>query len=106
MLAVNGFIHGAHVFSGDLAGERIERILNLRPALQRVLPYQWNGLVRRKIMAIIFESPESEGLNRPVRRVAGNHVYLMRIERAIEQPQVHRSRGRCKLESIGLAQAR
>ena len=32
MLAVYGFVHGAHVIRGDFAGERVESLRDLRPA--------------------------------------------------------------------------
>jgi hypothetical protein len=36
MLAINRFIHRTHIIGADPPRESIERILNLRPALQRL----------------------------------------------------------------------
>ena len=55
MLAVNCFIHGAHVVRGDSSGQGIESRLDLRPSAQRFIPDERNGLVGREIMLVVLE---------------------------------------------------
>jgi hypothetical protein len=53
MLAVDGFVHGAHVVGGDFAGERVESELDLRPALERFFADQRDGLVGREVVLVV-----------------------------------------------------
>src|ERR1700691_4980557 len=105
MLAVDGFVHRAHIVRGNSSGKSVERSLNLRPALERLRAHQRNRLVRRKVAAVVFKSCESEGLDGAVGGVGGDHVYLVRIKSAIEQPQIHGARSGGKLESVCGAQS-
>ena len=89
VLAVDGFIHGAHIVCGDSSGQGVESGLNLRPALQRFSAHQGNGLVRREVVPIVLKNGETECLNRSVSRIGGDHVDLVRIEGAVEQAEVH-----------------
>jgi hypothetical protein len=54
MLPVNLFVHGLHFFCGYFAGQIGEGSAQFWPAVERFLPYQWNRLVRRKVVFIIL----------------------------------------------------
>src|SRR6478609_7569449 len=56
VLAVDGFVHGTHVVRGDAAGERLQCSPDLGPASEGFVAHQGDGLVRREIVAVVFES--------------------------------------------------
>ena len=103
MVSVDGFVHRAHVFGGDFPSECIEGGLDLRPALERLVAHQRNRLVGREIVAIVVEDGEPERLDGAVGGVGGDHVHLVRVERAVEQAQVHGARRLGEFEAVGRA---
>ena len=104
MLAVDGFVHGAHIVGGDFASERVESGLYLRPAPERFGAHQRDGLVGREVVLVVFKRSESECLDGAVSGVGGDHVNLMSIERAIEQAEVHGAGRGGEFQPVGGAQ--
>ena len=84
MLSIDRFIHRPHIIGADASRKRSERILDLRPSLQRLFAEQGDRLVRRKIMPIVIQHRQPKGLNGAVCRVARNHIHLVRIQRTIQ----------------------
>ena len=61
VLAVDGFVHGAHVVCGDSSGESVES--NARSRGQRregFIAHQRDSLVGREVVAVVFESDQVE----------------------------------------------
>ena len=76
MLAVNGLVHPAHLLRGDVAGQRVQRILNPRPLPERLGAHQGHGLVGREVVPVVRQRDQSERLNGPIGRIGGDHVHL------------------------------
>jgi hypothetical protein len=77
MLAVNGLVHGSHVFRCDFPCKGGKGTLNPGPALQRIVAHQRNSLVGRKIVLVVLEHGQTQCLDWPIRRVGGDHVDLV-----------------------------
>ena len=63
-------------------------------------------LVRREEMAVVLEDDDVEDREEAVRRVRGHHVDVLRLERLVEEPEVHRPRAPREREGVRLLQAR
>ena len=73
---------------------------------QRVLAHQRNGLVRRKVVAIVGQHHEPQRSNRPIGRVSRDHIDLLdprAPDRAIPDPS---SRSARKLQVVSRRRAR
>ena len=62
MLAVNGFVHCAHVVCGDLSGQCMKSNRNLRPTAERVVAHQGDRIVGREVVTVVLQSNEAESL--------------------------------------------
>ena len=61
VLAIDGFIHCAHVVGSDFPGESMKSRADLWPAPKSVVANQRHSLIRRKIMAIILKGKKNAG---------------------------------------------
>ena len=75
-------------------------VANLRPAPKSVITHKRDGLVGREVMAIVLERNEAQGLDRPIGRVGCNHVDLVRVERAVEQAEIHGARRPIEMQIV------
>jgi hypothetical protein len=89
MLAVDGVVHGLHLFGGDLTCELIGCGLDLGTAGERIFAHQRDGLIGREVVEIVGEDGEAEGADGAVRRVAGDDIDLVVGEGAVEQAEIH-----------------
>src|SRR5690348_14165393 len=71
LLAVYLVIHAPHFIRGDFAAEIGERVAKTGKSHQRVLPTDRNRVVRRKIVAVVFENHQVAGGDDPIGRIAG-----------------------------------
>jgi len=53
------------------------------------LPHDGNGIVRRKIVAVVGESNEAEGIDQAVRGIYRHNIDLMIDEGAIDEAEIH-----------------
>ena len=80
MFAVDGVVHGADLGLGDLAGETLDGAADGGMVGEGLLAHKRHGLVRRKVVEIIGENAEVQGLDGAVGRVAGDDLDLVRGE--------------------------
>ena len=66
MLSIDGVIHAAHLFFGDLSTECFQSLPNFGMFLGGGSPHQRHGVVRREIVLVVFEHDESQCVNQTV----------------------------------------
>ena len=77
VLGVDGIVKTTHVRGGEFASEIGEGGAELRELREGRLADDGNSVVRREIVAVVFEGDEAEGINEAVGGVAGDDVNLM-----------------------------
>ena len=92
MLCVHGVVHLLHLLIGDLPAKISQRTGNFRMPLQCLLANDWDSLIRREVMTIIFERHEIKSGNKTVGGIASGEVDLAILQRPRQQPQIHDSR--------------
>src|ERR1700678_372687 len=105
MLAIDCLIHCPHIIRSNFSLKRVKRSLNLWPTFKRVFTDEWNRLIGRKVVLVVFKRRKPERLNGAVGRVGSDHVNLMSIERSVEQAEVHSTRRGGEFQPVGLTQA-
>jgi len=79
----------AHIGGGEFAGEIGEGLAELREFFQRGAADDGYGIVRREIVAIVFEGDEVERVDQTVSGVARDNVDLLIDQGAVEEAKVH-----------------
>ncbi len=74
-LPIYVIVHFPHFISADLPGEVGEGWLCGREMFQKFRSGDRNGIVGRKVIAIIFQNHQPERIDQPIRVVAGDDVY-------------------------------
>jgi hypothetical protein len=104
MLGVDGVVEAADVGGGEFAGEIGERGAELGESRERGLADDGDGVVGRKVVAVVFEGDESKRVDEAVRRIAGDDVDLMIDESAVDEAEVHDFGRFGKTEIVAIAQ--
>src|SRR5690242_827597 len=89
MLGIHGIVEAADVGGGEFAGEVRESGAELGKLRERGLADDGNGIVGREIMMVVSKGDESEGINQPIRGIAGDDVHLVVNEGAVDEAEVH-----------------
>jgi hypothetical protein len=89
MLGVDGVIEAAHVGGREFASEVGEGGSELRELRKGGLADDGDGVVGRKVVAVVFEGDEAEGIDEAVGGIAGDDVDLTIDEGAINQAEIH-----------------
>ena len=105
VLAVDRVVELAHVVIGNLSREFIQRFSHLRMARQHLLPNDRHGLVRREVVAIVFQNEQIQRRDQSVGGISCGEVHLFVLERAGQQAQVHDARGFGEAQAVGCGQA-
>lgn len=95
----------AHVGSGNFSGEIGEGGAELRKLREGRLADDGDGVVRRKVMAVVFESEDGKSVESAIGGIAGDDVHLMSEEGAIEEAEVHDGGSRDEMEVVAIAPA-
>ena len=85
MFGINRSVHPAHVGDGDSARQRRQRIAQLRMRKQDGGSRDDGGVVRWKVVPIVFEHHEAVGVDESTGRVAGDEVNLSVSECPVDQ---------------------
>jgi hypothetical protein len=85
LIALHLIVEAAHLFGRDAARERGEDFACGGDARSGVTPDENDGLVRRKVMAVVFKLKEVQRRNKAVRGVARDQIDLTGCERAVSQ---------------------
>ena len=89
VLGIDGVVEAAHVGGGESSGEISEGGTELRKLHEGGLANDGDSVVGREIVAVILECEETEGIDKAVSGVAGDDVYLMIDESAVDEAKVH-----------------
>src|SRR6202011_780576 len=89
MLRVNGVIEAANVGGSELAGKFRERAPKSRKFSEGGLADDGDSVIRRKIVEIVLQSDQAEGIDLPVGGSAGDDIHLMIEERAVNEAEIH-----------------
>jgi len=77
MLAVDSVVHSLHLLVGNPACQVRENLSDLGMTPYRFLPYDWNGLVRGKIVPVIFEHKQVHSRDETVGSVPRSQINLV-----------------------------
>ena len=105
VLGVDCVVEAADVGSGEFAGEIGEGGAELGKLGERGLADDGDGVVGRKVVAVVFEGDEAEGVDEAVGGVAGDDVHLMIHERTVDEPEVHHFGRLGEMEIVAVAPA-
>ena len=100
MIGVDLSVEAAHVGGGEFVVEIGEGGAEFGKFFERVVANDRDGVVRREIVAIVFEGDEMQGVDQAVGGVAGDDVDLMINEGAIEKAEVHDVRRSGEVEIV------
>ena len=89
MIGVDLSVEVAHICGGEFVVEIGEGGAELGEFFEGVVANDGDGVVRREIVAIVFEGDEMERVNQAVGGIAGDDVDLVIDEGAIEEAEVH-----------------
>jgi len=103
VLGIHGIVEAADVGGGEFTSEVRERGTKLRESRERGLADDGDGVVRGKVVAVVFEGHEAEGVNEAVGGVTGHDVHLMIHEGAVDEAEVHDFGCSGKVEIVAVA---
>src|SRR6267143_7207343 len=89
MLGVHRVVEVANVSGGELTSEVGEGGTKLGKSRESGLADDRDGVVGRKVVAVVFEGYESEGIDEAICGVARDDVNLMIDESAVDEAEVH-----------------
>src|SRR6266581_709975 len=90
--SINRVIQVAHVGGREFASEISEGGTELGEAGESGLTNDRDGVVGRKVVAVVGEGDKAEGVNEAVRGIAGDNVDLVIEEGAVDEAEVHHVR--------------
>ena len=102
---VDGVVEAAHVGGGEFAGEIGKGGAELGESFESGGANDGNSVIRRKVMAVVFESDQAERINQAVGGIAGDDVDLMINEGAVDQAKIHDLGGFGEVEAVVLGEA-
>ena len=105
VLGVDGVVEAADVSGGEFAREIGEGGAELWESGECGLADDGNGVVWRKVMAIVFEGDEAEGVDEAIGGVARDDVHLTIDEGAVDEAEVHDFGGFGEMEIVAIAPA-
>jgi hypothetical protein len=105
VLRVDGEIEAAHVRDGEFAREIGKGGAELREPFERGAANDGDGVVGRKIVAVVFECNETERVNEAVGGIAGDDVNLVTDKDAVDEAEVHDARPPSEMEGVAFAPA-
>ncbi len=105
LIGVDLSIEAAHIGGGEFVVEISESGAEFGKFFEGVVADDGDGVVRREIVAIIFEGDEMEGVDQAVRGIAGDDVDLMIDEGAVEEAEVHNVWRSGEMERVTIAPA-
>jgi len=104
MKSIDRVIQVAHVGGGEFAGEISEGGAELGEAGESGLANDGDGVVGRKVVAVVGECDKAEGVDEAVRGIAGDNVDLMIEEGAVDEAEVHHVRLPGEVEAVQTGQ--
>src|SRR5690242_787972 len=104
LLRIDCIVHLTHFRLGHFSAQCVERRTQLWVVAKSAAAKNRHGLVGREKMAVIFEDDHSERDDEPIGRTAGDHIYLMFLERPVKQTEIHDVRRRRELQAIDARQ--
>ncbi len=105
VLGVDGVVESADIGGGEFSGEIGHSGAELREPRERSLPDDRDGIIRRKVMAVVFKSDEAERVDEAVGGVAGHNVDLMIDQGAVDETEIHDFRRFGEVEIVAAAPA-
>jgi hypothetical protein len=105
VLGIDGIVEAADVGGGKFACEIGEGGAKLGEFGERGLADDGDGVVRREVVAIVFEGDEAEGVDEAVSGVAGDDVHLTIDEGAVDKAEVHNAGLPGEMEIVAIAPA-
>src|ERR1700687_242451 len=106
MLRIDGVIEAANVGGSELAREFGERGAKLGKFSERGLADNGDSVIGRKIMKVVLESDQAEGVDLPVGGVASDDIHLMIEERAINEAEIHGGGRRSETQIVAARESR
>src|SRR5712671_5263406 len=85
VLGIDGVVEAADVGGREFTSEMGEDAAELRKTRERGLAHDGDSVVRREVVAVVFEGNEVERVDEPVGGVAGDDVHLMIDESAVDE---------------------
>ena len=95
----------AHFLGGDFVGEIAEGGAELREFFEGVAADDWNGVVGRKVVFVVDQRDEVEGVDEAVGGIAGDDVDFIVDEGAVDEAEVHDAGRRGEMQAVKLAPA-
>lgn len=95
----------AHVGGGNFSGEIGEGGAELGKLREGRLADDGDRVVRREVMAVVFEGEDGKSVEGAIGGIAGDDVHLMSEKRAIEEAEVHNGGSRGEMEVVAIAPA-
>jgi hypothetical protein len=106
MLRIDGVIEATNVGGSELAREFGECGTKLGKFSESGLADNGNSVIGRKIVKVVFESDQAEGIDLPVGGVASDDIHLMIEERAINEAEIHGGGGRSETQIVAARESR
>jgi len=105
LIGVDLSVEVAHIGGGEFVVEISEGGAEFGEFFEGVVANDGDGVVRGKIVAIVFEGDKMERVNQAVGGITGDDVHLMIDEGAIEEAEVHDVWWNGEVERIAIAPA-
>ena len=105
LFRIHQIIEMSHVSAGHLAPEFGEHGAKLRKLLECILANDGDGVIGRKIVAVVFQDNQMQGIDDPIGGVARYDVDFVILQCPVNQPQIHHTRWLREMQAVTFAPA-